>query len=174
MKRLLLIDDDVNFAGMLARVLSRRGYDVATAAAANEVHGFLAPQAPQFAVLDMKLEHSSGLDLIQPLRAANAAMRIIVLTGYASIATTVDAIKRGADNYLAKPLDLEALLAALGNAAPKAAALEPQPMSLRRLEWEHLQRVLDEHSGNISATARALGLHRRTLQRKLAKKPAPR
>ena len=172
MKHLLLIDDDGNFGNTLARVLARHGYAVVTAMTASDALRELERATPDCAVVDLKLGHDSGLDLIAPLRAANPDMRIVLLTGYASIATTVDAIKRGADNYLAKPLDIDALLGALADAS---ATDEPaQPMSPRRLQWEHIQRVLDEHDGNISAAARALGVHRRTLQRKLAQKPARR
>jgi two-component system response regulator RegA len=174
MKRLLLIDDDQNFLYMLARVLTRRGFTVVTAATAEEAQRQLTVAVPDYAVVDMKLEQASGLELIAPLRAANERMRIVVLTGYASIATTVEAIKRGADNYLAKPLELEALLAALADEPATGAVEAAEPMSLRRLQWEHIQRVLDEHDGNISAAARTLGMHRRTLQRKLGKKPVPR
>jgi two-component system response regulator RegA len=174
MKRLLLIDDDSNFLHMLARVLTRRGFVVVTAATAQEVQHQLDETPPDYAVVDMKLDQGSGLDLIGPLRAANERMRIVMLTGYASIATTVEAIKRGADNYLAKPLEIDALLAALENASTPEATEHAEPMSLRRLQWEHIQRVLEEHNGNISAAARTLGMHRRTLQRKLAQKPARR
>lgn len=174
MKRLLLIDDDSNFLHMLARVLTRRGFVVVTAATAQEAQHQLDGTPPDYAVVDMKLDQGSGLDLIGPLRAANESMRIVVLTGYASIATTVEAIKRGADNYLAKPLEIDALLAALENAPTAEATEHAEPMSLRRLQWEHIQRVLEEHHGNISAAARTLGMHRRTLQRKLAQKPARR
>jgi two-component system response regulator RegA len=174
MKRLLLIDDDQNFLYMLARVLTRRGFTVVTAATAEEAQRQLTVAVPDCAVVDMKLEQASGLELIAPLRAASERMRIVVLTGYASIATTVEAIKRGADNYLAKPLELEALLAALADGPATGAVEAAEPMSLRRLQWEHIQRVLDEHDGNISAAARTLGMHRRTLQRKLGKKPVPR
>jgi two-component system response regulator RegA len=174
MKRLLLIDDDPSFLYMLSRVLTRRGFAVVTAATPEEAQRHLTEAVPDYAVVDMKLEQASGLDLIAPLRASSERMRIVVLTGYASIATTVEAIKRGADNYLAKPLELDALLAALAD-MPAAEGIEPaEPMSLRRLQWEHIQRVLDEHGGNISAAARTLGMHRRTLQRKLGKKPVPR
>lgn len=169
MKRLLLIEDDPAFGAVLARTLRRRGLRVALADSAEAALDLLAAAVPDYAVVDMKLGTASGLALIPALRAASAAMRIVVLTGYASIPTTVEAIKRGADDYLAKPVDVDSLLAALegtGGVAPEAA-----PMSLRRLEWEHIQRVLDEHGGNISATAKALGMHRRTLQRRLGKRP---
>lgn len=175
MNSLLLIDDDPAFRQMLARVLTRRGFEVRAAADAAEAQQQLADNPPDYAVVDMKLEADSGLNLIAPLRAANAAMRIVVLTGYASIATTVEAIKRGADDYLAKPLDIDALLSALEAEATGDSQVDAvEPMSLKRLEWEHIQRVLDEHEGNVSAAARALGMHRRSLQRKLAKKPVSR
>jgi|SRR5690625_165807 len=171
MKHLLLIDDDPSFLHMLARVLTRHGYSVITAATMQEVQQQLAKTVPDYAIVDMNLAHSSGLDVIAPLRSANEAMRIVILTGYASIATTVDAIKRGADDYLAKPVDVDTLLAALEGAPRASMAASDEPMSLRRLEWEHIQRVLNEYDGNISAAARVLGMHRRTLQRRLAKRP---
>lgn len=170
--RLLLIDDDANFTHTLARVVARHDYAVTTAPDETSARRALGEATFDGAIVDLKLGRDSGLDLIVPLRASNPTMRIVLLTGYASIATTVEAIKRGADNYLAKPLDIDALLAAL---ADDAHADEPaQPMSLRRLEWEHIQRVLEENGGNVSAAARALGVHRRTLQRKLAQKPVRR
>lgn len=172
MKRLLLIDDNPSFLRTLARVLTRRGFEVLTAATAHEARRQLSKIPPDYAVVDMKLECGSGLDLITPLRAANETMRIVVLTGYASIATTVEAIKRGADNYLAKPLEIDALMAALEDVPTADVTEHTEPMSLRRLQWEHIQRVLQEHDGNISAAARTLGMHRRTLQRKLAQKPS--
>lgn len=172
MKRLLLIDDDPNFTHTLARVLARHDYAVTTAPDAATALRALDGAVPDCAIIDLKLGRDSGLDLIAPLRASNPGMRIVLLTGYASIATTVDAIKRGADNYLAKPLDIDALLAALVDGTSGGEPV--RPMSLRRLEWEHIQRVLDENDGNVSAAARALGVHRRTLQRKLAQKPARR
>lgn len=177
MKRLLLVDDDPDFRRLLARALERRGFAVATAASAQEAARCLEAATPDGAVVDMKLDQASGLELIAPLRQASATMRIVVLTGFASIATTVEAIKRGADNYLAKPVDMEALLAAItGTPAARARLQAPvaNAMSVRRLEWEHIQRVLHQHGGNVSAAARALGMHRRTLQRKLAKHPVRR
>jgi two-component system response regulator RegA len=125
-------------------------------------------------VVDLRLGDEDGLALVAPLRARHPALRIVVLTGYASIATAVKAIKLGADDYLAKPVtagavaDVLARTPAEPTAAPAPAA---EPMSPRRLEWEHIQRVLAEHDGNVSATARTLRMHRRTLQRKLSKRP---
>jgi two-component system response regulator RegA len=173
----LIVDDDERFAATLADALDRRGFatrtahDVATALAA--AHGAL-----DAAIVDLRLAAEDGLALVEPLRAAHPDMRIVVLTGYASIATAVKAIKLGADDYLAKPVTASAVVAALtrapqeGRGAGVAAALEP--MSPRRLEWEHIQRVLTDNDGNVSATARTLGMHRRTLQRKLAKRPTQR
>lgn len=174
MKRLLLIDDDAAFLRVLGRTLERHDYRVTPAASAAEANTALARQRFSHAVVDLKLESESGLDLLPALRDSNASMRIVILTGYASIATTVEAIKRGADDYLPKPLDLDSLLSSLENSAPGRTLPPEQPMSLKRLEWEHIQRVLAEHNGNISAAARALGMHRRTLQRRLAKRPVNR
>jgi two-component system response regulator RegA len=128
-------------------------------------------------VLDLNLAGASGLVLLPRLARALPGCRIVVLTGYASISTAVDAIKLGAVQYLAKPVDVDTLLRAFSHQpgrAPSGAARAPPavPMSVDRMEWEHIQRVLREHQGNISATARALNMHRRTLQRKLLKRPA--
>jgi two-component system, response regulator RegA len=127
---------------------------------------------PDFAVLDLNLGGTSGLKLIGVVRQANLHSRILVLTGYASISTAVDAIKLGADQYLAKPVDVDAIVRALiDSQAPDQEDAGEATLSVSRLEWEHIQRVLAENDGNISATARALKMHRRTLQRKLAKRP---
>jgi two-component system response regulator RegA len=123
-------------------------------------------------ILDLRLATESGLHLIAPMKSAWPLARILLLTGYASIATAVEAIKLGATHYLAKPAGVEEILAALGRAEGDADAELPEaPLSVDRLEWEHIQKVLAEHDGNLSATARALKMHRRTLQRKLAKRP---
>lgn len=173
MKRLLLVDDDDVFTRTAARVLERRGFAVSVAHdVATALHS--ANAMLPFAVVDLMLGAESGLDLVPRLRALNPAMRILVLTGYASIATAVKAMKLGADNYLAKPADAAAILAALKGEAADADETMETPLSVDRLEWEHIQRVLAEHAGNISATARALNMHRRTLQRKLMKRPVPR
>lgn len=169
----LVIDDDPVFNSILVRSLERRGHP---ARGAHDGAAALAAAAETGAgriVLDLNLNGSSGLALIPQLLAINPAARIVVLTGYASIATAVDAVKLGATQYLAKPVEIEAILAAFDDGRPEAADLPPpdEPLSVDRLEWEHIQRVLAEHDGNISATARALKMHRRTLQRKLAKRP---
>ncbi len=171
--RLLLVDDDATFCAVFRRALQRHGFAVAVA---EDMHGALEAAdrfQPTHAVVDLKLANESGLHLIKPLLSVNDRMKIIVLTGYGSIATAVQAIKAGAGNYLAKPVDVDTVLAAFDSAdETPATGQDPAPMSLNRLEWEHIQRVLDEHDGNISATARSLGMHRRTLQRKLRKRPA--
>jgi two-component system, response regulator RegA len=171
--RVLIVDDDQRFAETLARALSRHAYRPFVAESAARALG-LAKETPlDAAILDLRIDDDSGLDLIGPLRRLGPAMRIVVLTGYASIATAVTAIKLGADNYLPKPVTASALIDALeAQAGHSSEAVSSEPMSPRRLEWEHIQRVLFEHDGNISATARALRMHRRTLQRKLAKRPA--
>ena len=170
--RILLVDDDAVFLATLAQALRRRGHEVETAVEPAAALALAQARAPDAAVLDLKLESASGLALVAPLKALRADMRILLLTGYASIATAVEAIKLGATHYLAKPADADEVLAALGRASGDAGIDAPEePMSVDRLEWEHIQKVLAEHDGNISATARALKMHRRTLQRKLTKKP---
>jgi two-component system response regulator RegA len=170
---LLLVDDDALFARVLARALDARGFGVVAAASFDDAAAALGVQAPQFAVLDLNLAGDSGLKLIPLLRRAAPACRILVLTGYASIATAVDAIKLGADQYLAKPVEVDAIVNALAaDAAPAADPGEVKMLSMPRMEWEHIQRALADHGGNVSAAARALKMHRRTLQRKLAKRPA--
>jgi two-component system, response regulator RegA len=171
----LVIDDDEVFSGILARGLTRRGYTVHQAHDGESALK-LADTLPFGQItVDLHLGNDSGLHLISPLRKLQPDARILVLTGYASIATAVQAVKDGADNYLAKPANVETILAALHVDASETQAEEaienPTPLSVARLEWEHIQRVLSEHDGNISATARALNMHRRTLQRKLAKRP---
>ena len=167
----LVIDDDRRFAETLAAALERRGWtttvahDVETALAAARSH------CPDAAIVDLRLGTEDGLTLVEPLRARGPNMRIVVLTGYASIATAVKAVKFGADDYLAKPVIGSAVADALTRGEAGTPLEAAEPMSTRRLEWEHIQRVLTEHDGNISETARALRMHRRTLQRKLAKRP---
>ena len=178
---LLVIDDNDAFRRVLASGLTAAGKRVITAADSRQAFAQIIEHAPAEVLLDLRLGEESGLLLLpeilralQQARGDNTA-RVVLLTGYASIATAVEAVKAGAHNYVAKPASVEHILAALGDAdLPVATALtaaEPARMSVRRLEWEHIQRVLAAHNGNISATARALGMHRRSLQRKLAKKP---
>jgi two-component system response regulator RegA len=172
----LVVDDDPTFNAVLVRALERRGRAARGVTEAQAVAAAARELKPARVVLDLNIAGVSGLTLIQPLLAIVPGCRIVVLTGYASIATAVDAIKLGAVQYLAKPVEVDAILAAFeagdGQEAEAAeAAVSAGPLSVGRLEWEHIQRVLRENDGNISATARALKMHRRTLQRKLAKRP---
>ena len=169
--KLLLIDDDDVFTGVLGKALTRRGFEVFTAQCAESALTLTRDESPQYAVVDLKLGSESGLELLPQLKAIHPEMVIVVLTGYASIATTVTAIKRGAANYLAKPVTADDVVQALTPDTAEETAEEYTPMSVDRLEWEHIQKVLQENDGNISATARKLGMYRRTLQRKLAKRP---
>lgn len=170
--RLLLVEDDQVYAELLSRALTRAGYECVTVNEAAAALAVIAGRPADAVILDLKLADETSLSLIAPLRQQLPQARIILLTGYASIATAVEAIKLGADDYLPKPANTATILAALaGEVTAKAVKQLEQPLSPRRLEWEHIQRVLAEHDGNVSAAARALGLHRRTLQRKLAKKP---
>ncbi len=167
---LLLVDDNDPFRQRLARALTRCGCKVVMAATGDEALACARRHLPARAVVDLNLDGTSGLDLIPRLLEIEGAMRIIVLTGYASIATAVEAIRRGATHYLAKPTEVAEILSAFDRATGDAMTpLPPTPLSLNQLEWEHLQRTLLDHAGNISAAARALGLHRRSLQRKLHK-----
>ncbi|HET6433233.1 response regulator transcription factor [Dyella sp.] len=174
---LLIIDDDVTFGRVLARALGSRGFEVINAVSADEARALTRRHQPRYCVLDLKLGEENGLRLIPDLQRLVPDMRILLLTGYASIATAVEAIKRGAHDYLAKPVDADAVVRALvdgdGPHADDDDVLDaPEaPLALRRLEWEHIHRVLTECDGNISETARRLGMHRRTLQRKLSKHP---
>lgn len=170
----LIIDDDPAFNGILVRTLERHGYPTHGALDPASALALARQHKPQRVVLDLNLNGASGLALIPELLGLDAECRIVVLTGYASIATAVDAIKLGAVQYLAKPVEVEAILAAFDDAeAPDFDLAAPdEPLSISRLEWEHIQRVLNENDGNISATARALKMHRRTLQRKLSKHPS--
>ena len=173
MTPLLVIDDDPNFNAILVRTLNRRGHPAEGALTPEDALAQVERLRPDHVVLDLNLGGFSGLTLIPEILTLHPACRIVVLTGYASIATAVDAIKLGAVQYLAKPVEVDAILAALAEENPATTPSEtPEtPLSIDRLEWEHIQRVLSEHEGNISATARALKMHRRTLQRKLLKHP---
>jgi len=172
---LLLVDDDETFTRVMARAMTRRGFRVSTANSADSGLALACADLPDYAVLDLKMEGDSGLVLLPKLHELDPEMRVLILTGYSSIATAVEAIKRGACNYLCKPADADDVLAALLTEHVDLDTLVPEnPMSVDRLQWEHIQRILAEHAGNISATARALGMHRRTLQRKLQKRPVRR
>jgi len=174
---LLLVEDDEVFARIVTRALAHRGYRVIHADSADAVESLLSEHNVDHAILDLNLGGHSSLSLIPVLKAHHKDMRILILTGYASIATAVQAIKLGADNYLAKPADADEILAALFSGKSYESVSDTnilEPMSVKRLEWEHIQKVLKENDGNISATARQLKMHRRTLQRKLQKRPVAR
>jgi len=169
---LLLVDDDAAFVEILARALAKRGFEVETAREFRDALAVIEQRLHDFAVVDLKIPGGSGLVLIERLKQRNPAIHIVVLTGFASVATAVEAIKLGATHYLPKPADADEIVAAFGrDQGDSDAQLSAQPLSVERLEWEHIQKILSENTGNVSATARALNMHRRTLQRKLGKKP---
>jgi len=169
---LLLVDDDELYCEVLGDALRKRSYGVSIAHNLADALKLAAQMEPEYAVVDLRIGTESGLELVKQLAALDENTRIIMLTGYASVATAVESIKLGAIHYLTKPATADEVVAALhrdeGDATVSPAE---QPLSVRRLEWEHLQKVLTENDGNISAAARALNMHRRTLQRKLAKRP---
>ena len=156
-KNLLLVDDDEVFRQVLGRALQKRGYAVHTAKDVAAAMQMVNDMIPQYAVVDLKMPGQSGLFLVSQLKQLNNDMRIVMLTGYASVATAVEAIKLGATHYLAKPVDADEIVAAFERNSG-VAEIEPTvtPMSVPRVEWEHIQRVLTEHDGNISAAARSL------------------
>lgn len=173
-RTVLVVDDDQRFADTLAQALGRRGWAVTVAHTIDAALAAARARPIGAAIIDLRLGDEYGLNLIQPLREIRPVTRIVVLTGFASIATAIKAIKLGADDYLAKPVTANMVVATLLGSEPSAGALattDTERMSPRRLEWEHLHQVLTEHEGNISATARTLRMHRRTLQRKLSKSP---
>ena len=169
---LLLVDDDVTFCSVLSKALEKRGFRVRLAHTVAEAQSHIQLGAPEYAVIDLKMPDQSGLMLVSRLKALDERTRIVVLTGYASIATAVEAIKLGAAYYLSKPADADDIVAAFHReSGDHSAPVSEKPPSVNRVEWEHINRVLMENHGNISATAKALGMHRRTLQRKLNKHP---
>jgi two-component system response regulator RegA len=187
MKHFLIIDDDETFASVLARSIIRRGHLAQVAFDGDRSLALLRDQAADneitHAVLDLKLAESSGLQFLPQLLALRPQLQVVVLTGYASVATTVQAIKQGAINYLSKPATVEEILAAFEHDTSQVhtpvpakqnvedAGLEDTALTIQRVEWEYIQRQLLANNNNIAATARALGMHRRTLQRKLQKRP---
>jgi two-component system response regulator RegA len=171
-KRLVIVEDDEDFARTLARSFERRNYEVRTAFSPAELAVLLVAERFDYAVVDLKLGTHSGLPCVAAIAKADPATRIVVLTGFASIATAVEAIKLGAAHYLPKPSNTDDIEAAFGRAAGNAeVALEGRATSLRTLEWEKINETLIATGFNISETARRLGMHRRTLARKLEKRP---
>ncbi len=168
----MIVDDDPAFGQVLQRAFTKRGFETQYAATEEQALELAQQQNFNKALLDLKLAQTSGLALIGKLKQLQPPLEIVMLTGYSSINTAVEAIKLGAINYLCKPADADEILAAFRQPQGDVdSAIATTPPSVDRLEWEHIQKVLSEHEGNISATARALGMHRRTLQRKLQKRP---
>lgn len=169
----LLVDDDAAFRRVLGRGLTRLGWKILEADSAVTAQAQMA-ENPTHVLLDLRLGEDNGMALLEPIRLHHPNIRIILLTGFASIASAVTAIKRGADDYLSKPVDIQTVDQALrGDRVELQEEIHEQPPALRRVEWEHIQRVLADCDGNVSEAARVLGMHRRSLQRKLAKKPGP-
>jgi two-component system, response regulator RegA len=171
---LLVVDDDATLRERLALAFRRRGYEVRTAGDHAEAIALAQQESPELAVVDLRMPGPSGLELIRDLKAIDPETRIVVLTGYGSIATTIDAMKLGAVHYLQKPADADEIIAAFarGDAPPLAVSpSEFQVPTLDRVRWEHISRVLSDCGGNVSEAARRLGVHRRSLQRILQKYP---
>ena len=172
-RSLLLVDDDKPFLTRLSRAMEARGFVVRIASSVSEGLAEIAASAPAFAVIDMRLSDGNGLDVISELKASRPDARAIILTGYGNIVTAVTAVKLGAFDYLAKPADADEIYSALMATRHDKAELPENPMSADRVRWEHIQRVYELCDRNVSETARRLNMHRRTLQRILAKR-APR
>ncbi|MFO0739781.1 MAG: response regulator [Labilithrix sp.] len=173
---LLVVDDDATFRTRLVRAFESRGFEVRAASDVPVALEMARAESPELALVDLRMPSGSGLDLVRELKAIDQATNIVVLTGYGSIATALEAVRLGATHYLTKPADVDDILAAFARAhhppAPlSAASLDHEVPSLARTEWEHINRVLTDCGGNITQAARLLGLHRRSLQRKLSKYP---
>jgi two-component system response regulator RegA len=169
-RTLLLVDDDKPFLTRLARAMEARGFEVRTAESVADGVIQVKKGAPGFAVVDLRLADGNGLDVIEALHAARPDARVVVLTGYGNIATAVTAVKLGAIDYLAKPADADAVYGALVGNGDSRSVLPENPMSADRVRWEHIQRIYELCGRNVSETARRLNMHRRTLQRILAKR----
>lgn len=171
----LIVDDDDVFRARLCRAFRLRGWETCEAADADSALAAARESGPDLAVVDLRMPGVSGLEVVRSLRNLDATTTIIMLTGYGSIATALEAVKCGADHYLSKPVDVDQILAAYETArtSPEPADTRPPATvpSLARVEWEHIQRVLTDCGGNVSQAAKLLGLHRRSLQRKLSKYP---
>mgnify|MGYP001765668880 CR=1 FL=1 len=172
-RTLLIVDDDKPFLQRLARAMELRGFDVEMAGSIAEGLAHVEARAPAYAVVDMRLGDGNGLDVVEALRRRRPEARTVVLTGYGNIATAVTAVKLGATDYLSKPADADEVMRALTRSSDDRAPPPENPMSADRVRWEHIQRVYELCERNVSETARRLNMHRRTLQRILAKR-APR
>lgn len=172
---ILVVEDDNAFRRILVNAFRERGYDAEGVPDAASAIAAAERESPEMAVVDLRLPDESGLEVVQRLRAIDPATSIVVLTGYGSIATALESVRLGATHYLTKPTDADRILGAFQHGlASRPRDLPTEPPSLARVEWEHLNRVLTDCDGNISEAARVLGMHRRSLQRKLAKHPMPR
>ena len=169
-RSLVLVDDDRAFLARLARAMELRGFEVRSAHSVAEGLDLIRQKPPAFAVVDMRLEDGNGLDVVAELAKLRPQSRTIVLTGYGNIATAVSAVKLGAVDYLAKPADADDVVAALLASGTEKSELPANPMSADRVRWEHIQRIYEMCNRNVSETARRLNMHRRTLQRILAKR----
>jgi|TARA_B100000676_G_scaffold299319_1_gene343503 two-component system response regulator RegA len=172
-RSLLIVDDDAPLRNRLARAMEQRGFTVVSAASVAEGLEASGTAPPAYAVVDLRLEDGNGLEVVEALRAARDDVRIVMLTGYGNIATAVVAIKAGAIDFLAKPVDADQLTAALIETERPLPPPPDDPMSADRVRWEHIQRVFEQCNRNVSETARRLKMHRRTLQR-ILNKHAPR
>ena len=170
-RSLLIVDDDSAFRERLLRAMRDRGFEATGVADHDSAVDAARDESPEFAVVDLRLPGQSGLAVVRELKALDPSTVVVVLTGYGSIATAVESIKLGAASYLTKPADADQIVAAFDGIQPQEEAQTP---SLARVEWEHIQRILVDCGGNVSQAARALGIHRRSLQRKLAKRPVSR
>jgi two-component system response regulator RegA len=170
-RSLLIVDDDFAFRERLVRAMRDRGYEANGVADHSAAIDAAREESPELALVDLRLPGESGLAVVRDLKALDSSTIVVVLTGYGSIATAVESIKLGAASYLTKPADADQIVAAFDGTQPPDAAQAP---SLARVEWEHIQRILADCGGNVSQAARTLGIHRRSLQRKLSKRPVPR
>ena len=173
----LVVDDDEVFRNRLCRALAQRNWEAEAAPDGEEALTFARDRSPDLVLVDLRMPGKGGLDVVQELRTLDSSMTIIVLTGYGSIPTAISAMKKGADHYLSKPADADQILSVYDTlrSAPGDAPEAPETVpTLARVEWEHMQRVIADCDGNISQAARLLGIHRRSLQRKLVKYPPPR
>ena len=170
---LLLVDDDAVFRERLAKALAVRGCEVRTAPDAAAAVALAEAESPELAVLDLRMPGEGGLELLRRLKAIDPTTRVLMLTGYGSIATAMEAVRAGAVHYLTKPVDADTILAAFDPEGPPEDLTGDDTPSLARVEWEHIQRVLLDCEGNLSEAARRLGMHRRSLQRKAARKRPP-
>jgi two-component system response regulator RegA len=169
---LLIVDDDQTLCSVLAKAMQKRGFETRVAHDVATALALAKDDPPEYAIIDLSMPGESGLNLISQLKKIDAHTRMVVLTGYASVATAVEAIKLGAIHYLAKPADADEILNSFHrDEGDSKVPIPVRPLSVARLEWEHIQKVLAECDGNISETARRLNMHRRTLQRKLNKRP---